>query len=97
MQINAKAFLEGLFAGDADIHPAIPTPSTPSMTEPAESYARRASALLATIADDERRADLRFEFEERIAICEVDGGSAAEQAERVAFEHLQRALEGGTR
>jgi hypothetical protein len=57
------------------------------------SWARRASALLATIQGDERRADLRFTFEERAAIYEYDARLARDEAERRACAELAAKLE----
>ena len=54
----------------------------------AQGWARKAAALLASVKDDERRADLRYQFEERAAICECDGGMSRAEAERFAFEEI---------
>jgi hypothetical protein len=56
-------------------------------------WARQAGALLAQILDDALRDDLRLRFEERAAICEIDGGLPRADAERVAFESLVKAIE----
>lgn len=56
------------------------------------SWVRQASALLATIVDDDERADLRFQFEERIAICIEDGNLPVDEAERIAFEQINQAI-----
>ena len=58
-----------------------------------QQWAQRASALLATVADAERRVALRDMFEERAAICEHDGGMLREEAERLAFEELRAAAD----
>lgn len=62
-------------------------------SEPAP-WARRAAALLSTITDDDRRADLRFVFEERAGICEFSGNLSRDEAERIAFEQLDTAVRG---
>lgn len=51
-------------------------------------WARQAAALLAQVRDDALRDDLRYRFEERAAICEIDGGLPRVEAERIAFESL---------
>jgi hypothetical protein len=56
-------------------------------------WARQAGALLAQILDDALRDDLRLRFEERAAICEIDGELPRADAERVAFESLVKAIE----
>ena len=56
-------------------------------------WARQAGALLAQILDDALRDDLRLRFEERAAICEIDGGLPRADAERIAFESLVKAVE----
>ena len=56
-------------------------------------WAQRASALLATVADAERRVALRDLFEERAAICEHDGKLSRAEAEQVAFEELRAAAD----
>lgn len=55
----------------------------------AQAWARKAAAaLLASVKDHELRADLRYQFEERAAICECDGGMSRAEAERFAFEEI---------
>lgn len=49
--------------------------------------------MLAKVRDDVLRDDLRHRFDERAAICEIDGGLPRAEAERIAFESLVRALE----
>ena len=56
-------------------------------------WARQAAALLAQVRDDALRDDLRQRFDERAAICEVDGELPRAEAERLAFEALTLALE----
>ncbi|MGH7176201.1 MAG: hypothetical protein ACREJC_02365, partial [Tepidisphaeraceae bacterium] len=51
-----------------------------------------AAALLDGIPDPDTRAELRFRFEERAAICQYDGGLIRKEAERIAFEEIQRAM-----
>jgi hypothetical protein len=57
-----------------------------------QAWARKAAALLAQIHDDDLRADLRYRFEERAAICEYDGGMSRDEAERGAFKEIEAAL-----
>lgn len=56
-------------------------------------WARQAAALLAQVRDDALRDDLRQRFDERAAICEIDGELSRTEAERIAFESLVRTLE----
>lgn len=56
-------------------------------------WARQAATLLAQVRDDALRDDLRLRFDERAAICEIDGELSRTEAERVAFESLVQALE----
>lgn len=56
------------------------------------TWARYASALLAQVSDDTHRVDLREAFEERAAICQYDGNLGIEDAERIAFVQLCRAV-----
>ena len=67
--------------------------SDDGMVEAPGRWAQYASALLATVADVERRVALRDLFEERAAICEYDGGMLREEAEQVAFEELRAAVD----
>ena len=57
-----------------------------------DRWARQAAGLLATVADPDRRADLREVFEHRAAVCEFDGGLSRTDAERIAFDELQAAM-----
>lgn len=57
------------------------------------NWAQRASALLSTIDDPERRADLREQFEERAGIAEFDGGSPRDESERIAYEQIHHQIE----
>lgn len=59
-------------------------------------WASCASALLAQIRDASMRADLREEFEERAGICEFDGNLSVDDAERIAFVQLCRAVRATT-
>ena len=60
-------------------------------------WARRAAALLAQVRDAELRADLRDRFDERAAICELDGNLSRGEAERLAFDELRCDLQGPAR
>jgi hypothetical protein len=53
----------------------------------------RLEALLATM-DDEQYDNLKFRFNERVAIVELDGGLPEDRAEQVALEEIRRAVEG---
>ncbi len=57
-----------------------------------DRWARQAAGLLASVADPDRRADLRELFEHRAAVCGFDGGLGRGDAERVAFGELQAAM-----
>lgn len=57
-----------------------------------DHWARQAAGLLATVADPDRRADLRELFEHRAAVCEYDGELGRADAERLAFGELQAAM-----
>ena len=56
------------------------------------NWSQKAAALLATIPDDLRRVAMRDGFEERVAICEYDGGLPLIEAERIAFEEIRAML-----
>lgn len=56
-------------------------------------WARQAATLLAQVRDDALRDDLRQRFDERAAICEIDGELSRTEAERIAFESLVQAIE----
>jgi hypothetical protein len=56
-------------------------------------WARQAASLLAQVRDDALRDDLRQRFDERAAICEIDGELTRTEAERIAFESLVQAFE----
>ena len=56
-------------------------------------WARQAATLLAQVRDEAVRDDLHQLFDERAAICEIDGELPRAEAERVAFEALAAALE----
>lgn len=64
-----------------------------SATTGPSRWARQAATVLAQVRDDALRDDLRLRFEERAAICEIDGELSRVEAERVAFEALVRAVE----
>ncbi len=59
---------------------------------PAGTWAQCTSALLAGISDDVKRTRLREEFEERAAICHYEGALNVEDAERIAFLQIYRAV-----
>lgn len=60
-------------------------------------WARQAAGLIATVQSDALRDDLRLRFEERAAICEIDGRLARAEAERVAYDALVAAVEQARR
>lgn len=62
-----------------------------SVTAGPSRWARQAASLLGQVRDDGWRDDLRQRFEERAAICEIDGGLPRAEAERIAFEALVKA------
>ena len=65
----------------------------PEEIEPRSEYwAKHAAVLLANVHDDQRRADLRYMFEERESIACLDGGLSADDAGRLAFGELQAAM-----
>lgn len=51
-------------------------------------WSRQAAQLLAGVRDDGVRDDLRLRFEERAAICEIDGKLPRAEAERIAYDAL---------
>ena len=53
-----------------------------------QRWARRAAAVLATVEDPDRRADLRHYFEERAGILEFDFNNSRDDAEMHAFRQL---------
>ncbi len=57
-----------------------------------EYWAKHAAVLLSNVHDDQRRADLRYMFEERESIACLDGGLSADGAGRVAFAYLHAAM-----
>ncbi len=72
---------------DADYHPhGCRRAQSTDDTNPAQ----QAAALLATVDDPIRRADLREDFEHRAGTCEFHGELSRDEAERVAFVELQR-------
>ncbi len=60
-----------------------------------DRWARQAAGLLASVADPDRRADLRELFEHRAGICEFHGELNRVDAEWVAFGELQAAMRKG--
>jgi hypothetical protein len=84
-QIDAREFLTSLFQGDA-VMPT--TDRVKTQARQPGAWGRRASALLSGIDDDEARACLRYQFEERAAMYEYDAGLPREEAERLAYEHV---------
>lgn len=58
----------------------------------ANIWARRASALLARVADAERRCDFREVYEHRAGVAEFDGCQSRAEAERLAYEELRAAM-----
>lgn len=61
------------------------------------------AALIAGVQDPEMRDDLRLRFDERAAICEIDGKLSRVEAERVAHDEvvaaasrLRRAAQGSS-
>lgn len=69
--------------------------STPPV--PQGTWGQCASALLARIPDDDKRATLREAFEERVAICHHDRNLGIDEAERTALAGLCRAVIGERR
>jgi hypothetical protein len=51
-------------------------------------WSRQAATLLAGVRDEQQRDDLRLRFEERAAICEIDGKLTRAEAEMLAYESL---------
>ena len=60
-------------------------------------WSRQAAALLAGVRDEQQRDDLRLRFEERAAICEIDGKLPRAEAERVAHDEIVAVLEAQQR
>ena len=60
-----------------------------------QDWARHAAALLSGICDDARRVELRYCYEERLAICLESGDIGPDEAEGIAFEHLRADLSRG--
>ena len=58
----------------------------------AGTWGRCASALLARVSDDSMRAELRDTFEERAAVCQYHGCLNEDDAERIAFVQLYKAV-----
>lgn len=49
--------------------------------------------MISTVQDAELRDDLRLRFDERAAICEIDGKLARVDAEKVAHDAVVAAVE----
>ena len=62
------------------------------LIKPSE-WVRRAAAILAEVADNDLRADLRYCYEERCGIAEYDGELSRPDAEKLAYHELLRAME----
>jgi len=56
-------------------------------------WTRKAAGLLSQVGGTDLRADLRFCFEERSAIAEYDGELSRDDAEKLAYHELLRAME----
>jgi len=52
-------------------------------------WAKRASALIASLNDEDQRVAARDHFEERAAICEWDGGLSRQDAEALAYREIR--------
>jgi len=59
----------------------------------ATRWAKQAATLIASVQDAELRDDLRLRFDERAAICEVDGRLTRVEAERVAYDGVVAAVD----
>lgn len=66
-------------------------------------WAKQAAAVIAGFQEPELRDDLRLRFDERAAICEIDGKLTRSEAERVAHDEvvaaasrLRRAAQGSS-
>jgi len=74
------------------------------MAGPGETrWAKQVASLIAGVQEAELRDDLRLRFEERAAICEIDGKLTRSEAERVAHDEvvaaalrLRRAAQGSS-
>jgi hypothetical protein len=64
-----------------------------TMQREATRWAKQAATLIASVQDAELRDDLRLRFEERAAICEVDGRLTRAEAERVAYDGVVAAVD----
>lgn len=56
-------------------------------------WARQAATLIAQVQDAGLRDDLRLRFDERAAICEVDGKLARADAEKLAYDEIVAAVD----
>lgn len=61
-------------------------------TQRESRWAKQAAALIASVQSDDQRDDLRQRFEERAAICEIDGQLARSEAERIAYDGVVAAV-----
>lgn len=59
----------------------------------ATRWAKQAATLIVSVQDAELRDDLRLRFDERAAICEVDGRLTRVEAERVAYDGVVAAVD----
>jgi hypothetical protein len=93
MQFDVREFFAELFYPDApaDLH-VMGARAAPAESFVADAWAKRASAALAGVADDDRRQMFRDLFEERAGIFECDCGLARDEAERLAFEHVRNRI-----
>ena len=62
------------------------------LSSPSE-WVRKAAQLLSQVEDTDLRADLRYCYEERCGIAEYDGGLDRDDAEKLAYHELLRAME----
>jgi len=58
-------------------------------------YLYAALELIRREVDPDRRDDLAFQFDERVAICELDGGLDQGKAEKLAYLELVKRLDSG--
>jgi len=70
---------------------------TASRELPMSRWARQVQAVIGTVRDDEMRDDLHLRFEERAAICELDGKLPRADAEKVAHDEIVAVLAAAAR
>jgi len=58
-------------------------------------YLYAALELIRREVDPDRQADLAYQFDERVAICELEGGSSRGEAEKVAYLELVKGVANG--